>query len=72
MSDDLTGPLFAELSTIDPGTTGVIIGLRESCTAQQAETILALLRERFPGVSFAVIDQVSAIATFTFYEPEAV
>lgn len=61
MSDEVFTPLVDSF-----GRTGVIVGLAESCPPTVAAKLVEQLTERFPGVTFAVIDQCSALTTFNF------
>lgn len=45
-----------------PRKTGVIVGIENSCTSQDAAIITKALTERFPHVTFAVVTGASSVA----------
>ena len=52
--------------------TGVLVGMSDQLTVEQANALAALLQRRFPGVRFAIVSGCTALATFEFDdEPEA-
>lgn len=62
-------PGFTELISAG-GRTGVIVGMSAAVTHEQAAHVLDMLAERFPGVTFAVVDQCAALISFSFDPPE--